>query len=136
MCIATQTSRWRKLAGGAASPLGNRISGGKILAARTRPTTNRITRALRMAAQSLQQAENELDLHYRRLRAKLGDAAAVTAMAHKLARILQVMITRREAYRPDLHDATGALHRARTLQRLTARAKDPGFQLVPTPASA
>lgn len=114
----------------------NRISGGKILAARTKPTTNRITRALRMAAQALHHAENELGEHYRRLRAKLGGAAAVTAMAHKLARILYVMITRREPYRPELHDAAGELHRARTLQRLQARAKNLGFQLVPTPASA
>jgi transposase len=114
----------------------NRISGGKILAARTKPTTNRVTRALRMAAQALHHAENELGEHYRRLRAKLGGAAAVTAMAHKLARILYVMITQREPYRPELHAATGELHRARTLRRLEARAKDLGFQLVPTPASA
>lgn len=114
----------------------NRISGGKILAARTKPTTNRITRALRMAAQALHHADNELGEHYRRLRAKLGGAAAVTAMAHKLARILFVMITRREPYRPELHAATSERHRARTLQRLAARAKDLGFQLVPTPASA
>jgi transposase len=114
----------------------NRISGGKILAARTKPTTNRVTRALRMAAQALHHAENELGEHYRRLRAKLGGAAAVTAMAHKLARILYVMITRREPYRPELHDAAGELHRVRTLKRLEAGAKDLGFQLVPTPASA
>jgi transposase len=114
----------------------NRISGGKILAARTKPTTNPITRALRMAAQALHHADNELGEHYRRLRAKLGGAAAVTALAHKLARILYVMITRREPYRPELHAATGELHRARTLKRLAARAKDLGFQLVPTPASA
>lgn len=114
----------------------NRISGGKILAARTKPTTNRITRALRMAAQALHHADNELGEHYRRLRAKLGGAAAVTALAHKLARILYVMLTRRQPYRPQLHAATGELHRARTLKRLTARAKDLGFHLVPTPATA
>jgi len=114
----------------------NRISGGKILAARTKPTTNRITLALRMAAQALHHAKNELGEHYRRLRAKLGGATAVTALAHKLARILYVMITRREPYRPELHAATAELRRARTLKRLAARAKDLGFRLVPTPASA
>jgi transposase len=114
----------------------NRISGGKILAARTKPTTNRVARALRMAAQALHHAENELGEHYRRLRTKLGGAAAVTALANKLARILYVMITTRQPYRPELHEATGELHRARTLNRLKARAKDLGFQLVPTPASA
>jgi hypothetical protein len=114
----------------------NRISGGKILAARTKPTTNRVARALRMAAQALHHAENELGDHYRRMRAKLGGAAAVTALANKLARILYVLITTRQPYRPELHEATGELHRARTLYRLKAKAKDLGFQLVPTPASA
>jgi len=55
-------------------------------------------------------------------------------MAHKLACILCVMIKTRQPYRPDLHDA-GELHRTRPLARLTAKAKDLGFQLVPTPAS-
>ena len=114
----------------------NRISGGKILSVRTRPSTNRVARALRMAAQALHHAENELGESYRRLRAKLGGAAAVTAMAHKLARILYVMTKTRQPYRPDLHDAAGELHRIRTLARLKAKAKDLGFQLVPTPASA
>ena len=114
----------------------NRISGGKILSARTKPTTNRVARALRMAAQALHHAENELGEHYRRMRAKLGGAAAVTALANKLARILYVLITTRQPYRPDLHDATGELHRTRTLARLKAKAKDLGFNLVPTPASA
>jgi hypothetical protein len=114
----------------------NRITGGKLLAAGTRPTSNRVTRALRLAAQALHHANNELGEHYRRWRAKLGGAAAVTAMAHKLARILYVMITQRRPYRADLHDAAGELHRARTLKRLAARAKDLGFQLIPTPAAA
>lgn len=114
----------------------NRISGGKVLSARTKPTTNRVARALRMAAQALHHAENELGDHYRRLRAKLGGAAAITAMANKLARILYILITTRQPYRPELHAATGELHRARTLKRLAAKAKDLGFQLVPTPASA
>jgi hypothetical protein len=114
----------------------NRISGGKILSARTKPTNNRVARALRMAAQALHHAENELGEHYRRLRAKLGGAAAVTALANKLARILYVLITTRQPYRPDLHDATGELHRTRTLARLKAKAKTLGFNLVPTPASA
>ena len=112
----------------------NRISGGKILGARTKPTTNRVARALRMAAQALLHAENELGEHYRRVRTKLGGAAAVTALANKLARILYVLITSRQPYRPDLHDATGELHR--TLARLKAKAKSLGFNLVPTFASA
>lgn len=115
----------------------NRISGGKPLGrAHTRVSTNRVARALRMAAQALHHAENELGEQYRRLRTKLGGAAAVTAMAHKLARILYALVTTRQPYAPELHAANGELHRARTLNRLKAKAKDLGFTLVPTPASA
>jgi transposase len=114
----------------------NRISGGKVLSARTRPSTNRVARALRMAAQALHHAKNELGEHYRRMRAKLGGAAAITAVANKLARILYVLIKTRQAYRPDLHDGASELHRSRTLARLKAKAKDFGFQLIPTPAQA
>ena len=76
---------------------------------------------------ALHHAEGELGEHYRRLRAKLSGAAAVTATAHKLARILYVMLKTRQPYRPDLHDAAGELHCTRTLARLKAKANDLGF---------
>ncbi len=73
---------------------------------------------------------------YHRLDAKLGDGAAVTTVANKLARIHSVLIATRQPYHPDLHAATGELHRTRTLARLKTAAKKLGFNLVPTPASA
>lgn len=109
----------------------NRISGGKALSSRTERTTNRVARALRLAAQALHHAKNELGDHYRRLRAKLGKASANTAMAHKLARIIYVMLTQRQPYRPQLHDSAGEYHRARTLKYLADKAKQLGFQLTP-----
>jgi transposase len=93
----------------------NRISGGKVLSARTKPSTNRAARALRMAAQALHHAKNELGEHYRRMRAKLGGAAAITAAANKLARIVYVLIKTRQPYRPDLHDGASELRRTRAL---------------------
>lgn len=114
----------------------NRISGGKLLDVRTRTSANRVARALRMAAQSLHHAKNELGDQYRRFRAKLGGAAAITATAHKLARIIYVMITQRQPYRPELHQSNGEIQRARTLKYLAAKAHSLGLQLVPTPAPA
>jgi transposase len=114
----------------------NRISGGKILGTHTKPTGNRVTRALRLAAQALHHAKNELGDHYRRMRAKLGGAAAITALANKLARILYVLIKTRQPYRPELHSSTGELHRVRTLNRIKAKAKELGFQVIPIPESA
>jgi hypothetical protein len=71
------------------------------------PRGNRPTRTSVKVAQALHHAENEIGEHYRRFRGRLGGAAAVTAMAHKLARILYVMLKTRQPYRPDLHDAAG-----------------------------
>ena len=72
----------------------------------------------------------------RRLRATRGGAAAVTAVANKLARIRYVLSTTRQPYRPELHAATGELHRARTRARLTAKLTALGSQVVPNPAAA
>lgn len=108
-----------------------RISGGHELSTSTRRTKNRVALALRLAAQALHHAHNELGDHYRRLRAKLGKASAITAMAHKLARILYAMLTKRTLYRPQLHDAAAPHNQARTLKYLSAKAKLLGFDLIP-----
>ncbi len=56
--------------------------------------------ALRMAAQSLHRSTAELGDGFGRLKAKLGTKAAVTATAHKLARILWAMIKYCCPYQP------------------------------------
>jgi transposase len=115
----------------------NRISGGKLLGVRTRPTANRLSGALRLAAQALHHAKNELGDYYRRMRAKLGGAAAITATAHKLARILYAMLKNHRPYNPELHNAASERHRQRSIDRLKAKAKDLGFKLIPSePQSA
>jgi hypothetical protein len=52
----------------------------------TRPVKNRLAVALRQAAPALHREQSYLGAFHRRLRARLGPAAAVTATAHKLAR--------------------------------------------------
>jgi transposase len=110
----------------------NRITGGKVISTGTRPGANRVAKALRMAAQGLHHANNELGDFYRRMRAKLGGAAAVVATAHKLARIAYAMLKTHQPYEPERHNLASELHRARALQRLHAKAKNLGYQLVPT----
>lgn len=114
----------------------NRISGGKLLGVRTRPSANRVASAMRMAAQALHHAKNELGDYYRRMRAKLGGAAAVTATAHKLARILYAMLKSRLPYDPERHNTASARHQERTLARIKAKAKALGFALVPAPSAS
>ena len=57
----------------------NRISGGKILSVKTRMVRNRLAVVLRMAAQSLHRSQSYLGQYFRRLRARLGIPAAITA---------------------------------------------------------
>ena len=71
----------------------NEISGGKVLWVGTRKVKCRAATALRMAAQSLHHSKSALGDFYRRMRAKLGAPKAITAAAHKLARIIFYLVT-------------------------------------------
>lgn len=51
-----------------------------------------------MAAQSLVQSLSALGDYHRRLRARIGAPDAVTATAHRLARILYHLVTTRQSY--------------------------------------
>jgi transposase len=93
--VGVDMSRWRTEKQ-FASWLGlcpdNRISGGKVLKRGTRHVTNRAATALRLAAWSLLRSQSALGANFRRLRRKLGAPKAITAMAHKLARLVYRML--------------------------------------------
>ena len=76
----------------------NRISGGRVLKARTRKVANRIANILRMAANALSRAKGPMGDYVRRFKGRLGKAEGIVAGAHKLARILWAMIVSGEAY--------------------------------------
>jgi hypothetical protein len=98
----------------------NRISRGQVLSVRTRPVKSRVSLALRQAAQSLHRSQSYLGVYYRRLRAKFGAPKAITATAHKLARIVFRLLTTRQEY-----DTTRAFSRNRKL--LTGNEPKAGF---------
>jgi|HubBroStandDraft_4_1064222.scaffolds.fasta_scaffold16952_2 transposase len=109
----------------------NRISGGKVLSSRTRRVVNRATDALRMAASTLERSQSALGGFYRRMKARLGAAEAVTATAHKLARIIYRLVKHGEAYvRQGLEDYESKF-KARKFAALLKNAKAMGFQLAP-----
>jgi transposase len=70
----------------------NRISGDKVLARGTRHVLNRAATALRLGASTLLKSQTYLGAQYRRLRSKLGAPKAITAMAHRLARLVYRML--------------------------------------------
>ena len=108
----------------------NRISGGKVLSSRTRRVVNRASDALRMAAATLERSQSALGGFYRRMKARLGAAEAVTATAHKLARIVYRLLKHGEAYvRQGMEDYEKKF-RERKLLALKRAAKTMGFELI------
>ena len=75
-----------------------KISGGQVLSSRTRPTKNRAALALRMATQGLHRSDTFLGDYFRRMKARMGAPKAMTATAHKLARIVYHMVTTQQEY--------------------------------------
>ena len=108
----------------------NDISGGKILSVKTRRVNNRAALAFRMAANALFRSQSPLGDFFRRMRAKLGAPSAITAAAHKLARIVFHMITTRDAYDEAVLNKNERSFRARAEARLRAQAKALGYSLV------
>lgn len=108
----------------------NRISGGKILSVRTRHVVSRLATALRMSAQSLHRSKSHLGEYFRRIRSRLGAPAAITAAAHKLARILYHLITTRHAYDESVFAETERRSQQRRLANLKKQAATFGFQLI------
>ncbi len=70
----------------------NRITGNKVVGRGTRHVVNRAATSLRMAANALLRSQTYLGAQYRRLRTKLGAPKAITAMAHRLARLVYRML--------------------------------------------
>ena len=114
----------------------NRVSGGKILSVRTRHVQNRAALALRIAAHTLHHNQSALGHYYRRMRAKLGAPKAITATAHKLARVLYHLLNAGQPYQESVFAERETQHQQRNLFKLHARARALGYQLIPIAASA
>jgi len=109
----------------------NDISGGKVLWTGTRKVKCRAATALRMAAQSLHHSKTALGNFYRRMRAKLGAPKAITAAAHRLARIIFHLVTTRQEFDDSRFAADHLKYERRQEAKLRAKAKALGFQLIP-----
>jgi transposase len=112
---------------------GSKISGGKILSSKTRKVANRASNAFRLAAQSLANSQTALGGFYRRIRTRSGAPKAITATAHKLARIFYHLWTTGENFIDAGADAYEQQYQQRVLKHLKHRAKQMGFELVPEP---
>lgn len=115
---------------------GNKKSGGKVLSSKTRRSKNRAANALRMAAQSLERSKTALGAYFRRMKARLGPPEAITATAHKLARIIYSLMKHGQSYVDIGQEAYEEQYQTRMLCSLERRAEQLGFELVKKPAPA
>src|SRR5262249_41884758 len=77
---------------------GTKITGGKLLSGKTKRCANRAAQALRLAAAALRSSKSALGAYFRRLCSRMDKPKAVTATAHKLARLIYTMLTKGEQY--------------------------------------
>ena len=132
--IGTDMTRWPS-AKHFASWLGlspnNRITGGKVISSRTKANANRAAAALRLAANALHRSNSALGAFLRRKKAHLGAPKAITATAHKLARIIYSMLRYGQGYVDAGAQYYESQYRERALRAARQRAAQLGYQLVP-----
>jgi transposase len=108
-----------------------KISGGKVLFTKSRRVRSRVATALRMGAQSLHHAKDYLGEFFRRITRKLGRPQAITATAHKLARIVFHLLSTKEEYTESVFHKSGEDAIRRAQYRLRRQAAQLGFQVIP-----
>ena len=112
---------------------GSRISGGKVLSSKTRTVVNRAATALRVAAQSVASSKSAIGAFYRRKKAQLGAPKAITATAHKLARIFYHLWKYGESYVDPGADYYQQKYKERAIRNLKKTAKSLGLDVVEQP---
>jgi transposase len=131
--VGVDMSRWKTEAH-FASWLGlcpsQEISGGKVLKKGTRRVVNRAATALRIAASTLIKSQSYLGAQYRRFRTRLGAPKAITAMAHKLARLVYRMLKYGLQFVDKGVTEYQTKFREIQLRQLTKKASELGFQLT------
>ena len=105
-------------------------TGGRVRSSRTRPGANRAAAAFRLAASSLHAKPGPLGAFLRRKKAQLGSPKAITATAHKLARLVYWALKHGLAYvRQSQADYEQKL-RAQQVRSLHKRARQLGLEVV------
>ena len=111
----------------------NRITGGKVISSKTKPSASRVAAALLLAANALHRSDSALGAFLRRKKAQLGAPKAITATAHKLARLIYTMLRDGEEYVDAGAEYYEKQYQDRALRAAKRRAAQLDYQLVPLP---
>jgi transposase len=115
---------------------GTKKSGGKVISSRTRSGGNRAAAALRVAAQSLERSPTAMGAFYRRMKARLGAPQAITAAAHRMARVIYAMLRHGTAYIDAGQEAYEQQFKQRRIQSVIRQARKLGLSVAPIMSTA
>jgi len=109
-------------------------TGGRVQSSRTRRGVNRAALALRLSAQSLHHSRGALGGFLRRMRGRLGTQAALTATAHKLARIVYLALKHGMPYVRQSQEEYLVQMREKQIKALRRKARQLGLEIVEKPS--
>jgi transposase len=107
-------------------------TGGRVRSSRTRRGVNRAAQALRMSAQSLHHSHGALGGFLRRMKGRLGVQAALTATAHKLARIVYLSLKHGMTYVRRSQEEYEAQMKDKQIKALRRKARQLGLEVIET----
>jgi transposase len=105
-------------------------TGGRVKSSRTRPGSNRAANALKLGASTLHRNKAGLGAYYRRMKSRLGPGKAITATAHKLARLVYNLLRHGGAYVRRTQEEYEAQQHERQVRSLKRKAKLLGLEVV------
>src|SRR5262245_14176972 len=110
-------------------------TGGRVKSSRTRPGVNRAATAFRLAAHGLHRSQGALGAFLRRMKSRLGAPAAVTATAHKLARIVYLALKHGMTYVRKSQQEDEAQRKQKQIKALKRKARQLGLEVIEKPSA-
>jgi transposase len=111
-------------------------TGGKVKSSRTRPGTNRAAQILRLAASNLHSSKGALGAFLRRMKGRIGVPQAVTATAHKLARLVYYSLKYGIQYVRQTQEEYEKKMREKQIANVKRRARQLGLEVIEPKAQA
>jgi transposase len=134
--IGTDMSRWpteKHFVSWLSLCPGNKVSGGRRLSSRTKRSANKAAAILRQAVCGLHHSSSALGAYLRRMKARLGGPAGITAAAHKLAKLVYHVLKDGWTFVDPGQDWYEKQFHNRLLKSLQRKALELGYQLTPKP---
>jgi transposase len=111
----------------------NDKTGGQVVYTGVRQVQNRVGQLFRQAANSLHHSTTSMGDYLRRMKAKMGAPAAITATAHRIARVFYAIVRQHVEYDDTIWQKQDQQRQRRFEAKLRRQAQKLGYQLVPIP---